>query len=935
MAEDYLLQGLKSGYIDESVIASEEFKPQLITNNAEKREKVITSLKQEMETCDEFMFSVAFINSGGVNALAQEFRNLDKRNVKGRIIASQYQNFTEPGALKFLLKNTNIDVRVMMEDVSKMHSKCYIFRHGDIYDVIIGSSNLTNSALCENIEWNLKFNSMDSGEIIKNIISEFERDYSLSTVVDDAWIDVYSQIYNDQKRLRKALTEKNMMLLETKGRPQPNRMQKDALISLQKLREGGADRALVISATGSGKTYLSAFDAKQTGMKFLYVVHRIPILNKSMKSFEKVMEGEKSIEKYDPKENNYGADCTFVTIQTLSKPEVLQNIPPKAFDYILIDEVHHIGAKSYRDVLNHFKPKFLLGMTATPERTDGYDVYGYFNYNIAYDIRLREAMEYKLICPFHYFGISDLSFDGTSDEDYEHFLNTHLDERLDHIISNAEYFGYCGNRLKGLVFCRRLDEAKSYSERFNERGYRTTWVSGDNKEHVEAFIERLESDDSPNPLDYIFTVDLFNEGVDIPSVNQVIMLRPTESPIIFIQQLGRGLRNHPDKDYVVILDFIGNYDKNYNIPMALTDDRSYNKAETRRAVSSGDLMIPGNSTISFDEIARSKIYSSIDKSDFTESKIIFEAYRNLKAKLGTVPRLIDFETNGSISAMNLLSKYKSYHAFLVKKDKELKLPELAEDAKNCLKWVTKYVSSGKRKAEIDMLRSIIDGGNIDRNMFDGNVFNVLDGSFYKNGVSVINTCDDTIAISTDFQRFMENCIFRDQIEQVLELGEYNWSKSYTQEDDGFVLYMRYTYDDVCRLLNWPENINAQNLGGYFYHEATNTFPVFINYVKGEDVVESQNYKDRFINRGTLIALSKSNECSSSKRMKIISNSSGNGVKILLFMRKSKDDNGSKEFYYLGRMDFVRFLDDNKPVSIEYRLRNEVRADLYEYFQAKM
>ena len=935
MSDDGLIQGLRKGYIDESVIASEGFRPQLITNNPGKREKVIVSLKQEMETCDEFMFSVAFINSGGVNALAQEFRDLDRRGVKGRIIASQYQNFTEPNALKALLKNSNIEVRVITEDVSKMHSKCYIFRHGDIYDIIIGSSNLTNSALCENIEWNLKINSKDSGEIIKDIISEFEHDFSLATIVDHGWIGIYSRIYDDQRRLKRALAEKSIDLHEPRGRPQPNRMQKEALESLHDLREKGADRALVISATGSGKTYLSAFDVRCTGMKFLYIVHRIPILNKSMQSFEKVMEGEKSIEKYDPRANNLGADCTFVTIQTLSRPDVLEMIPEDAFEYILIDEAHHIGAETYQRALNHFKPRFLLGMTATPDRTDGFDVYGYFDYNIAYDIRLKEAMEYRLICPFHYFGISDLSFDGTSDDDYRDFLNTHLDQRLDHIISNAEYFGYCGSRLKGLVFCRDLKEAELYSHEFRKRGYRTEWVSGNmDKSDVEVCIERLESDDSTSLLDYIFTADLFNEGVDIPSVNQVIMLRPTDSPIVFIQQLGRGLRNHPDKEYVVILDFIGNYERNYNIPMALTDDRSYNKAETRRAVSSGDLMVPGNSTISFDEIARSRIYDSIDRSDFTESRMIYEAYSNLKMRLGRIPRLIDFEKNGTICATNLLSKYKTYYDFLVKKDKGDFNRNMDAVCITYLEQITKYISFGKRRDEIAVLESIIDGSDIGFDTRGSNVLNVMDGSFYGNR-SIIDVCDGKTISSVEFRRALSNDCFRDQVEQILELGEYSYSKSYSHAEDNLVLYMRYTYDDVCRMLNWPKNINAQNLGGYFYHESTNTFPVFINYVKGDDVVESQKYDDRFIDRRTLVALSKSNEGSSSKRMGVIRDSSHNGVKIHLFMRKSKDDKGSKEFYYLGRMDFVRFLNDSKPVSIEYRLRNEVRADLYEYFQAKI
>ena len=941
MSDEPLRLGLERGFIDSSVTASEEFKPQLITNNPLRKEKVITTLKQELERCDEFMFSVAFINSGGVNALAQEFRDLNRKGIKGRIIASQYQNFTEPKALKDLRKNNNIDLRVITEKVSKMHTKCYIFRHGDSYDVIIGSSNLTNSALCDNMEWNLKFNSKDSGEIIANILSEFERNYEIATPVDDLWIEEYSLIYNDLKQFRQALKKGIPTIPKAdQKRIQPNRMQAEALKGLEEIRAKGEDRALVISATGSGKTYLSAFDAKIASKKFLYIVHRNPILNKSMESFEAVMEGTKTIAKYDPVLNDLTADCIFVTIQTISKEDVLAKIPRDWFDYILIDEVHHAGAPTYQRVINYFKPKFLLGMTATPDRTDDYDIYKLFNYNIAYDIRLKEAMEYKLICPFHYFGISDLTFDQAPENDKTKFLKTEMNQRIDHILENAEYFGYCGDRLKGLVFCRDLKEAEDYSREFNRRGYKTEWVSGMmDKNLVETCIERLEADEGTNLLDYIFTADLFNEGVDIPAINQVIMLRPTESPIIFIQQLGRGLRHYPGKEYVVILDFIGNYEKNYNIPLALSDDRSYNKSETRRFVAAGDSIIPGNSTISFDEISRNKIYESIDNSDFTEAKIIMDGYKSLKMRLGRIPELTDFKKYGSIDALNLLSKYKSYHNFLKTKDNQYSV-SFDSDKEDYLDFITKIAAAGKRRLEVEALELLMndtedlesDLRSIGVETSGKNLIQVLDGSFYTSNVVLVESCEGKYHISNKFRTMMNDATFSEHVRQIIELGRSNWTELYSDAYEGtdLVLNMRYTYEDVCRFLNWPKNLNAQNLGGYFYHKETKTFPVFINYVKGEDVVESQKYEDRFENRNTLIALSKSNENRNSARMKIVENSMANKDDIHLFVRKNKNDKGSKEFYYLGKMNFISFINDEKPVHIEYRLKNEVRQDLFDY-----
>lgn len=664
-----------------------------------------------MESCDEFMFSVAFINSSGVNALAQEFRDLDRRDVKSRIVASQYQNFTEPRALRDLGKNSNIELRVITEKVSKMHTRCYIFRHGEIYDIIIGSSNLTNSALCENLEWNLKFNSNYSGDIISSILSAFEKNFSLATSVDDIWIEEYSPIYNNLKSWKRAVSSGMGVPVIPFERIQPNRMQAEALHNLDEIRSKGKDRALVISATGSGKTYLSAFDAKVSSKKFLYIVHRLPILNKSMESFEKVMEGTKSVEKYDIVRNNLDADCIFTTIQALVKDDVLNRIPKDLFDYILIDEVHHVGVPTYQKVLSHFEPSFLLGMTATPDRTDGFDIYKLFDYNIAYDIRLKEAMEYKLICPFHYFGISDLSFDGSNEDDLRKFSKISLDQRVDHIIDNAEYYGYCGDRVKGLVFCRYLYDAEIYSREFNRRGYHTAWVSGKvDRDYVASCIERLESDEGSHLLDYIFTADLFNEGVDIPAINQVIMLRPTQSLIVFIQQLGRGLRHYPGKDYLVILDFIGNYETTYtySIPLALSDDRSYNKSEARRFVATGDSIIPGNSTISFDRISRNRIYQSIDAANFSESKILLEGYRNLKMKLGCIPRLTDFRRYGSIDALIILSKYHSHHGFLLRYEGEYE-SGLSEAESKTLSLITKIAASGKRCLEIEALDLLIHG----------------------------------------------------------------------------------------------------------------------------------------------------------------------------------------------------------------------------------
>ena len=286
------------------------------------------------------------------------------------------------------------------------------------------------------------------------------------------------------------------------------------------------------------------------------------------------------------KYQDYDADFVFATIQTLSKTDILSQYNREHWDLIIIDEAHHSSADSYKKIMDYFKPKLWLGMTATPDKGDDHlgdrNIYEIFNHQIAYEIRLQNAMEENLLCPFHYFGLTDLEIIAdvgkSSEEKVENFRYLTSDERVLNVMKQAEFLGYSGERVKGLIFCSRIDEARELSVKFNEKGWRTLVLSGGDSEAVRAAaIERLAGEEKEDALDYIISVDIFSEGVDVPEINQVIMLRPTESPIIFIQQLGRGLRKAEGKEYVVVIDFIGNYRNNFMIPIALSGDRSYNK----------------------------------------------------------------------------------------------------------------------------------------------------------------------------------------------------------------------------------------------------------------------------------------------------------------------------------------------------------------------
>ena len=259
----------------------------------------------------------------------------------------------------------------------------------------------------------------------------------------------------------------------------------------------------------------------------------------------------------------------------------LKVFPPNAFDYIVIDEAHRVGASGYRAIMDYFHPDFCLGMTATPNRTDGYDVFAAFNHVIAYQITLQDALANDMLVPFHYFGISDLEIDDEAVEDASYFNKLTSEERVRHITEKIEEYTIDKKSRRGLIFCNRNDEALALSDAFNRRGYRTTAISGaDGDERRNEAIDRLERGE----LEYLFSVDILNEGIDIPSVNQIIMLRRTESAIVFVQQLGRGLRKDTNKEFVLVLDFIGNYQKNFLVPVALSGDKTFNKDRLRRIV---------------------------------------------------------------------------------------------------------------------------------------------------------------------------------------------------------------------------------------------------------------------------------------------------------------------------------------------------------------
>lgn len=903
-----LQKSLYSGFVDRSHLSG-KYPAQLLANSD--GNDVLTELVQELQMCKGFMFSVAFITESGLATIKSHLLDLKQKGVKGRIITSDYLGFNTPEVFEELLKLENVDVRIT--NVKGFHAKGYIFQHTSYSSLIVGSSNLTAHALKENYEWNLYFTSHENGKVIHDFTAQFDNMWESSTKLTPSWIEKYKVSYVpfDSRVEAQKIAEHS---IDYNGNDviDPNQMQLLALQSIQNVRKQGSDKGLVISATGTGKTYLSAFDVKQFNPKrMLFIAHREQILRKSLEDFHRVIGGNY---------NDYGilsgnkkdVDATYLfsTIQTISKENILERFDSDAFDYIIIDEVHKSGAKSYLRVIDHFSPKFLLGMTATPDRTDDFNIYELFNYNIAYEIRLQEALEEKMLCPFHYFGVVDMDIENKTTENVSLFNKLTSDNRVEHILEKALYYGYSGKKLKGLIFCSRKEEAHELSSKFNDRGLKTVTLTGeDSLEERERRIEQLENGE----LHYIFTVDVFNEGIDIPKINQIIMLRQTQSSIVFIQQLGRGLRKESTKEYLTVIDFIGNYKNNYLIPIALSGDSSLNKDNVRRNMKDTSY-IKGVSTINFEEIARDRIFKSISETNLTHVRVIREAYQSLKNKIGRIPNLIDFIEHYSIDPIVILEKYKTYPHFLHAMKEEVNLSEKYQ--LQVLEMLSNEIANGKRGHEIILLdllynekkiscarfkEALIAGGYSKNKHTIDSVKRVLNLEFFTNPYQnkygarpLVVEEDGFIQFNNQLEHYLEvDQQFNAWIKDLIFVGKSKCEKF--DRNNHLTLYKKYSRKEVCKLLEWESDESSTMFG---YKTKHGTCPIFITYDKEHNIESSVNYGDELISDHVLHWFTRSNRTLKSTEVQKIINAEQNNIDLHIFVKKDNDE--GRDFYYLGK-----------------------------------
>lgn len=879
------------------------------------KQTFLERVRENLRRCDSFCFSVSFIKKAGLVLLQRDIEAALARGVKGRIITSTYQNFTDVESLRSFMmlmdKYTSFQCHLDFESFHDegyltigYHSKGYLFDIGTERELIIGSSNITRHALLKNIEWDLVVTDQKNADVFCQVMEEFEDKWSRTYLLDR---DIISKYVN---KLNYAIERWDMDYDTASDKVRPNYMQYKALKELNRYRVMGIRRALVVAAAGSGKTYLAAFDARNFSPKrLLYIVHEGSILQKALETFQEVFGNSVTYGIYNQDKSNKDIDADFLFSGNIIMSRSLELFDRHDFDYIVLDECHHAIAETYRRIMNYFEPEFLIGLTATPERMDNENVFELFDSNVPYELRLRDAIINELVVPFHYYGIRDSLIDYGLSKNQERKMIAQLAsvEHCEFIKSQIEAHRPNG-KLKALAFCRNITHARMMSEELGEY-YHTAYLTGKNSigERIRAYND-LQNDEAE--LEILCTVDILNEGVDIPGCNMVLFLRPTESSTVFIQQLGRGLRKYKDKSYVTVLDFIGNsYKRSVQIAFAMGSLAENLVMEKRLMIS----LVKDNFSalglgqygveIHFDEESQKEIIEYIDKENFNSLLYLKQEYYNFKKYINAeyAPKHMDFLNNDCApDIMRFLQikingrKAGCYYSFLQGIGEE-HLPVFTEDQVTLIKY-TSLLLPLIRKHEYVIIRELLND-EIEvselisimkqeiRNCSDGEIEHALQFMLKK---SVIKIYESKLILNckVDDQ-------FRDYMFDLLSYGLKRYDTEY-RNADLFLLWHNYRMDQVqLKLLKDPDHTQ---LGTYIYEDKV---IIFASLKKDASVEERLAYKDKFI-APNVFQWECENNISKGKLCRL-----RNSKYAHIFVRKVKEEHGiTLPFTYVGTGRFT-------------------------------
>ena len=638
-------------------------------------------LREDIVRSSTVYIMTSFIMKSGVEVIFNALQDALNAGADVKILTGDYLYITQPQALERLLdlEGDSLEIRLWKSGGVSFHPKTYIFKHKDEGAMIIGSSNLSRSALTTGIEWNLRMKRQVSLYTFNQAIELFiEAFYDSRTIeINRESIKTYQKDYDEfhykhpkliftwtereeieltlpnTETFNERISDSTVITYPEKLKPRPAQL--EALAALEETMEEEYDKAMVVMATGLGKTYLAAFFAKKFN-KILFVAHREEILKQAKNSFERVIDKPGGLYYGIEKDPNHS--MIFASIFTLSIQENLHQFDPKEFDLIIVDEFHHAAAKSYRKVIDYFEPKFLLGLTATPERTDGQDVFALCDGNVAYEITFIEAIQRNWLAPFVYYGVKDdidynqIKWLGNQYDQHELMIQQLQAERAEQIYKNWKTY----KQTRTLAFTSSIQQAEFLCDYFKGQGVRAIALTSQTKNisRGEA-IRQLEA----NEIDIIFTVDLFNEGVDIPSVDTILFARPTESLVVFTQQIGRGLRKFAGKDKCVIIDLIGNY-RNADTKLRVFNTE---KGDTKRSDHNVIPVVPASCKIHL-ETEVINLLEEMRKKRSPQKERIYLDYLKVKEHLGERPTYYNLHLHGTINSKEYRRVFGGYFAFL-------------------------------------------------------------------------------------------------------------------------------------------------------------------------------------------------------------------------------------------------------------------------------